>query len=59
MVCWSREEPVESNVASLCNVTSSNMEMEEEWDAEAICVIEEDKLELMAMMEEYIDYEND
>ena len=48
-----QEKFVESNVAS------SNVEIEEEWDAEAICAIEEDKLALMAMMEEHIDYDDD
>ena len=42
--CWSKKKFVESNVAS------SNIEIEEEWDAEAICVIGEDLLALMGMM---------
>ena len=41
------------------NVATSKKEMEEEWDAEAIFVIEEDKLTLMTMMEEHMDKEND
>ena len=51
--CWSKKKSVESNVAS------SNMEMEEEWDAEVLYAIEEDELALMAMMGDHIDYEND
>ena len=31
------------------------MEMEEEWDVEVLCLIEEDELALMAMMRECID----
>ena len=50
--CWSKKR-FESNV------TSSNMEMEEEWDGEVLYAIEEDELALMAMMRELIDYEND
>ena len=51
--CWSKKKYVESNV------TSSNIEIEEEWDVEAICVIEENELALMAMMREHIDYKDD
>ena len=32
--------------------------MEDEWDVEVLCAIEEDELALMAMMGEHIDYEN-
>ena len=35
------------------------MEMEEEWNAEALCAIEEDELPFMVMMGELIDYEDD
>ena len=38
---------------------ASNIEIEEEWDAEAICDIEEDEVVLMAIMREHIDYEDD
>ena len=41
------------------NVESSNMEMEEDWDAKVLYAIEEDELALMAMMGDHIDYEND
>ena len=51
--CWSKKKSVESNV------TSSNMKMEEEWDAEVLYTIGEDELALMAMMGDHIDYEND
>ena len=51
--CWSKKKFVESSAES------SNMEMEEEWDVEEICVIEEDELALMAMMGKHIDYKND
>ena len=51
--CWSKKKYVESNVAS------SNMKMEDEWDAEVLCLIEEDELVLMVMMKEYIVYEDD
>ena len=51
--CWSKKKSDESNVAS------SNMEMEEEWDAKVLYAIEEDELALMAMMRDHIDYEND
>ena len=40
-------------------MASSNIEMEEEWDAEVLYAIEEDELALMAMMGDHIDYEND
>ena len=50
--CWSKKKSVESNVAS-------NMVMEYEWDADILCLIEEDELTLMAMMGEHIDYEDD
>ena len=40
------------------NVTSSNLKMEDEWDAKTISVIGEDEVALMEMMEEHIDYEN-
>ena len=33
--------------------------MDDEWDVEAICVIEEDELALVTMMREHIDYEDD
>ena len=51
--CWSKKKSFESNVAS------SNMAMEDEWDANALCLIEEDELSLMVMMGEHIDYEDD
>ena len=51
--CWSKKKSVKSNVAF------SNIEIEEECDAKAMCVIEEDELALMAMMRENIDYEDD
>ena len=41
------------------NVPSSNIEIEEKWDGEAICLIEENELALMAMIGEHIDYEDD
>ena len=41
------------------NVATSKNEMEDEWDTEELCVIEEDKLALMTMMGEHIDYEDD
>ena len=47
-----QEKSVESNVAS------SNMEMEEKWDAEVLYAIEEDELALMATMGDHINYEN-
>ena len=33
--------------------------MEDEWDAEVLCVLEKDKLVLVAMIIGHIDYEND
>ena len=51
--CWSKKNSVESNVAT------SKKEMEDECDAEAICLIKEDELAFMAMMREHIDYEDD
>ena len=51
--CCSRKNYVKSNV-----VTSKN-KMEDEWDAKVLGTLEEDELALMAMMGEYIDYEND
>lgn len=51
--CWSKKKSVESNVAT------SKKEMEDEWDAEVLCAIEEYELALMAMTEDHIDYEND
>ena len=33
--------------------------MEDEWDVEVLCATEEDKLALMAIMGEHIDYEDD
>ena len=50
---WSKKNSVKSNVAI------SKKEMEYEWDVEVLCVIEEDELALMVMMEEHINYEND
>ena len=51
--CWFKKKSVESNI-----VTSKN-EIEDEWDAEALCVIEGNELTLTTMMEKHIDYEND
>ena len=50
---WSKKKSVKSNV------TPFNMEMEEEWDANVLCPIEEDELALMTMMGEHIGYEDD
>ena len=50
---WSKKIFVESNVAT------SKKEMEDKWDAEAICVVEEDELALMVIKREHIDYEDD
>ena len=52
MYYWSRKKSIESNVAT------SKKEMEDEWDVEVICAIEEDELALMVMMREHIDYED-
>ena len=51
--CWHKKKSTESNVVSF------SIEIEEEWDAEAICVIEEDELVLVVMMRGHIDYEDD
>nr|KAJ0220305.1 hypothetical protein LSAT_V11C200057680 [Lactuca sativa] len=51
--CWSKKKSVESNVVT------SKREIEDEWDAEALCAIEENDLALMTMMGERINYEND
>jgi hypothetical protein len=40
-------------------VVTSKKEIEDEWDAEALCAIEENELALMTMMGERINYEND
>ena len=39
-------------------MATSKKKMEDEWDVEVLCAIEEDELALMAMMGEHIDYEN-
>nr|KAJ0222293.1 hypothetical protein LSAT_V11C200057670 [Lactuca sativa] len=44
--CWSKKKSVESNVVT------SKREIEDEWDAEALCAIEENELALMTMMGE-------
>nr|KAJ0228531.1 hypothetical protein LSAT_V11C100047710 [Lactuca sativa] len=41
------------------NVVISKKEIEGEWDAEALCSIKENELELMAIMGESVNYEND
>ncbi|KAJ9556278.1 hypothetical protein OSB04_010892 [Centaurea solstitialis] len=51
--CWFKKKSVESNI-----VTSKN-EIDDEWDVDALCVMEENELALMTTMGRHIDYEND
>ena len=50
---WSKKKSLKNNTAT------SKMEMENEWDAELLCILEQDELALMTMMGEHNDYEND
>ena len=43
----------------MSRVCWSKKKMEDEWDAEAMCVIGEDELELRVIMRKHIDYEDD
>ena len=40
-------------------MATSKKEIEDEWDADVLCLIEEDELALMAMMGEHTGYEDD
>ncbi|KAJ9565416.1 hypothetical protein OSB04_001382 [Centaurea solstitialis] len=51
--CWFKKKSVESNIVT------SKYEIEDEWDVEALCVVEENELALTTTMRRHIDYEND